>query len=118
MSSSEATHLWPSDRVVAGVDQVEVDGCFAPGHLGHQALPKAARPVAGPYDGDPPRLEHGPNRAAPVPAGRIVHPRAERPRSRAPRPSPALRSASAALAACHPGIPHTPPPAWVAELPL
>jgi hypothetical protein len=28
-----------------------------------------------------------------------------------------LRSASAARAACQPGIPHTPPPAWVAELP-
>jgi len=28
-----------------------------------------------------------------------------------------LRSASAARAACQPGIPQTPPPAWVAELP-
>ncbi len=31
---------------------------------------------------------------------------------------PRFLSASAARAACHPGMPHTPPPAWVAELPL
>ena len=33
----------------------------------------------------------------------------------AQRPDPRLASASTARAACHPGMPVTPPPAWVAE---
>ena len=37
---------------------------------------------------------------------------------RAQPTAPFFLSASAALAACQPGMPHTPPPAWVAELPL
>ena len=36
---------------------------------------------------------------------------------RAPPRTADLRSAMAAFAACQPGMPQTPPPAWVAELP-
>ena len=38
--------------------------------------------------------------------------------ARSRRRSPCFLSASAARAACQPGIPHTPPPACVPELPL
>ena len=90
-------------------------------HLGDQPVPEAARVAHWPR-----RRQSAVARAWPGPqagvrrstAGAVTPLSRSAPRSRAPRPCADFRSASAALAACHPGIPHTPPPAWVAELPL
>ena len=106
-------------RVVAGVDHLNVEQGSAAAQLGHQSLAETAWSLAAADHRHPARLEHGPHRGRVGPGGRCDHPPdEERPRRRPARPSAAFRSAIAAFAACHPGMPHTPPPAWVAELPL
>ncbi len=100
----------PEDLVVAGVDQVDLGRRGAAGDLGHHAVAEAARTSARPDHGDAPGLEHGPH-------GRVDH-SGYFERSLPATPSADFLSARAARTACQPGIPHTPPPAWVAELPL
>ena len=98
------------DLVVAGVDQVDLGRRRAPGDLGHHPVAEAALAPARPDHGDPPGLQHGPH-------GRVDH-AGYFERSLPATPSADFLSARAARTACQPGIPHTPPPAWVAELPL
>ena len=98
------------DLVVAGVDQVDLGRRRAPGDLGHHPVAEAPVASARPDHGDPPGLQHGPH-------GRVDH-AGYLARSLPATPSADFLSARAARTACQPGMPHTPPPAWVAELPL
>ena len=92
-----------ADLGVAGVDQVGARRGRAAGHLGDHPGAEAAGARAGADQGDAARLQHGGHRGN---RGGYCHRRRTRLR----------RSAIAARAACMPGMPHTPPPAWVAEL--
>ena len=106
-------------RFIARVDQVDVDRGSAACQLAHQSVPETAGSRAGAHHRHTARLEHGPHCRGVGSRGRCDHPPdEERRRTRPARPPAAFWSAMAAFAACHPGIPQTPPPAWVAELPL
>ena len=131
----------PGDPLVPRVDQVHLGPRRALGDLADHPLAQAARPGAGPDQGHAAGLQHrgqgGPDGAqAPPRFPEDREPgRRHRRRSwcslRAVRAGHARRvsrrtcparlalfwSAIAARAACQPGIPHTPPPACVAELP-
>ncbi len=103
----------PADRLVAGIDQVDGRARRAAHHLDDHPLAEAAFSLAGAYHSHRAGLQH---RAE---AGCRCHARLSSPAARSE--SCCLRSAllvslSAAFAACQPGIPQTPPPAWVAEL--
>ena len=104
------------DAVVAGIHQVHTRRTS--GGLDDHACTEAVGPGTGSDERHRPSAEHRVHRGAAqsAPGDR---PGQERPPSaeRIFRP-PRFLSASAALAACQPGMPHTPPPAWVAELPL
>jgi hypothetical protein len=105
-----------ADFGVAGVDQVGTRPGRAAGQLVDHPRAEAAGARARPDQGDAARLQHGGHR------GRRGHLRRRRVRAALPTllapPAlrSALRSAIAARAACMPGMPHTPPPACVAEL--
>ena len=104
---------------MARVDQVDVERRGATGQLAHQSVPETAGSLAGAHHRDTARLEHVPHGGGVGCAGRFDHPPVEERRRRRPERRPAaFWSAIAAFAACHPGMPQTPPPAWVAELPL
>ena len=119
----------PADLPVLRVDQVHRWRGRAARHLGHHPLAERARPRAGADQGHAAGFEH---RAQ----GRLLARPWRRPVQRCPgrmgrRHGPkflsrhdrrgslrrlAFLSAIAALAACMPGMPQTPPPACVAEL--
>ncbi len=104
----------PGDLAVAGVDQPHLLGAGRPEHLSDHPLTEAAGPAAGADHGHGSRLEHGRDGAAPGELlAQDLRPTRDRSRSRRVR-----LSASAARAACQPGMPQTPPPPWVAELAL
>ena len=109
---SEAGHA--QHLVVARVDQGELDPCRAAAELGDQPLAEGARARARAHHRHPTGLEHGAQRGPSRRGAAHARPGARRhSRCLACR---RLESVIAARAACHPGIPHTPPPACVAEL--
>ena len=91
-----------SDTVVARIDQMHTGR--APLRLEHHSSTEAVGSVTGADHRHRAGAEHRGHGRPP----RLAH------RLRRRR----FLSESAARAACQPGIPHTPPPAWVAELPL
>ncbi len=110
----------PEHLAVPRVHQVHARAGRAAQHLGGESQPEGVGPLAGTHYGHRPRLQH-PGQPRPVrrhPGGRrgaraqpfraASHVRGDQREVRA--------SCSAARAACMPGMPHTPPPAWVAEL--
>ena len=114
--AGQAGHAF--DVGVPGVDQVGTRARRAPGHLRDHARAEAARPRAGPDQRHAACLEHRgdgfPGFGGSLGRGRGGWRRLGHLR-RGPRRA-ARRSAIAARAACMPGMPQTPPPAWVAEL--
>ena len=98
-----------ADAVIARIDQMHTCGTVQ--RLGDHPGAERVGARAGAHHGHRPGTEHGRHRGPAVGQGRL--PSAENTR-RLPR----FWSARAARAACQPGIPQTPPPAWVAELPL
>ena len=109
---------------VAGVDQLDRPPEPAPEQLGDQRVPERPGPAAGPHHRHRPGLQQWGEIHRGTPSGfpgplPILRgtpsgfPGPLRPhRRRLAR----LRSARMAWAACHPGMPQTPPPPWVAEL--
>ena len=105
-SARDGWHGIPPIAVVFGVDQVHCGHGRAARDLGHHPLAEGALPRAGTHQGHAACFEHRLQRSACV----VGHERRERLRRLA------FLSAIAAFAACMPGMPHTPPPACVAEL--
>ena len=93
-----------ADVGVPRVDQVGARPGRAPGHFGDHPGAEAARPGAGPDQRDAACFQHRADGLS-----RCGH-------ERRGRRTAARRSEMAALAACRPGMPQTPPPPWVAEL--
>ena len=106
----------PVDVFVARIHQMHPRGTAHA--LDDHPGPEAVGPCTGADECHRPRAEHRVHRGAAESA--LGRPRGQErlPSAESTFRLPRFLSANAALAACQPGIPQTPPPAWVAELPL
>ena len=113
-----------ADVGVPRVHQVGARPGRAPADFADHPLAEAARARAGADQGDAACLQHRPDGSVVPRVGLLGLGLRGQGRRRHRRPGRRIegllmavrRSAIAALAACMPGMPHTPPPPWVAEL--
>ncbi len=100
----------PQHRRATGVHQMHAGEPRAAQHLGRDPPAERVRALAGAHHGHRARAHHRPQTG-----WRFGRHRPRRPSTRRGERRADLASASAAFAACMPGMPQTPPPAWVAD---